>query len=308
MAQERRILDGTPSLTRPLTKQDYAAWLGQPLLLPLLFEPGGYPGYNEHYSGYDTQLLSFVIEQRAPKLNWSDDRDFVRRTLFGSLGVPVDHTDVTQCRVSAVNEPKVLKTSQGDKLTRVMPNQVRYDPYYPGPDISAIEQAPQGGDVYVPSGYWVNYLIETAPGHWVASAVDALRMVSGIEAGALLTPSSRDLLWKEKFSDKGGGGVMKAGWFWLDGEKGRTIAQHNGAIKGVNALVMRRSDGISIALLINKDLPGGPSPKGGWRGSGLHAPVQGKELYAIVDGVMAGTEWPAASLDLFPEAGLDPLV
>lgn len=136
-----------------------------------------------------------------------------------------------------------------------------------------------------------------AHGGWVASAVDLVRFASAFdhpEKSPLLGAAEVRTMWARPPGTAGAtkAGKPRAAYYgcgWSvrpEGAAGKLNAWHNGLISGTSSLMIRRSDGIDLAVLFNTDANGA--------GKELSGLIDGDPIHGAADAVR---DWP--TIDLF---------
>jgi N-acyl-D-amino-acid deacylase len=230
------------------------------------FDPG--KGYS--YSNYGYCLLGRVIE----KITKQDYETYVKEHVLspvGAKGARLGHT-----RLSA-NTP---------------PEEVRY--YFPEQSRSVFAD-----ELYerVPAAYggW-NIEAMDAHGGWISSAVDLVRFGCALDDPRKCTILKEDSIAKifapptddPKSGGNGRGTYYGCGWWCSpNGENGNCDSSHSGSLAGTAAMLMRRHDGRTFAILFNART----SPEADHFGSA----IQGR-LQRAIDDI---EEWP--EVDYFGE-------
>jgi len=213
----------------PAGPTDVIRWmLGE----PLDFDPGG----RYAYSNFGYCLLGRVIE-RAAGVPYEEA---VARLVLRPLGVPADAMRLGKT-LPAGRAPREVTYFDGDRT---------------GPSVFP----PVGEQVPEPYGAW-NVEAMDAHGGWLATAPALLRVARALDgpgrAGGL-RPGSVALMLERPPGDAGfeADGTPRAthyglGWNVRPVEGGRPTAWHTGSLPGTSTLLVRRSDGLSWAVLFN---------------------------------------------------------
>lgn len=224
------------------------------------------PGTRHAYSNLGYCVLSQIIEQVTGKTYQS----YVQAAVLAGLGI------------------EGMRTG-GSRLDERMDGEVCYYDYPGAVDKRSLFP---DGPMFVPQPYGsMNLQAAAASGGWIASAVDLVRFVLGVDG----QPSPPDVLQLETIR------LMTArsdlpdwqdtdyyyalGWeISTDGT--RDIWSHDGAMPGTRSLLAVTSDGYAVALVFNS------APKRG-----------GEFMQEVVDAIRQTvdkhSEWPAD--DLFPQ-------
>lgn len=182
-------------------------------------------------------------------------------------------------------------------LQDALPNEVWYQPAVPGVDRSVMSPA----EPWVPRQYggW-DTALGAAMGGWAFAAADYARLWASFDLGVhspVMRPETAKIMWTNPWGYDGGTSqksqVLRGWWRhrWQDaGGVPVTAIGHNGSFAGTAAVTWRRSDGISVVALFNRDVS---LDFMGW------SPF-GSAMNAAIDQVH--DHWP--SHDLFPSVGL----
>ncbi|MES2709665.1 MAG: serine hydrolase domain-containing protein [Verrucomicrobiota bacterium] len=252
---------GTP----PPAAQDaiIRCMLGQPLDFN--------PGERYAYSNFGYCVLGRVLE----KLTGQPYDAYLKEKILSAAGARHMRLGATRENDQAPGEVKYYMPA-GEKSGSVFP------------EVKEKVPVPYGG-----------FFAEAMDSHggWISSAVDLMRF-----AAALDDPAHSPLLKPETFREmyapppppaarKPDGSLAEkfyaCGWdVRPNGPKGRTDYTHNGSLPGTFTLLMRRSDGLSWAVLFNQ------------RSGNAKLPdlAISAALHQAADGI---TDWPAE--DLFPK-------
>ena len=226
------------------------------------------PGQELHYSNYGYALIGSILEHRNPGLDYEA---VVRRDLFTPLGL---------------SRPQIIRPFRD----QAWPGEVRYHPRIPGAGRSVCSAT----EPWVAGQYGGFNPVTGAPaGAWVMAAPDLAKYLSAFDVGTanpILSPSMTNVMWTLYDPQKSPNALR--GWWQLhlrdqDGND-QLAVEHNGGLAGTNALIVRRADGLSFALVLNRDTR-----------DGLYGGVQGAALNAIANQI---TAWPTQ--DLFPSMGI----
>ena len=245
---------GTPL---PITRDQYASFAAT--------QPVTSPGTIVWYSGLGFFLLGQVIAQRAVNISYDTH---VTASVWTPLGI-------TRAKVA----PSLVE----DRL----PGEAWYQPSVPG-----LGQSVMSHDrPLVPLQYGTQYTeIGAAMGGWALAAADYARLWASFDIGAhnpVMSPETVQTMWTSP------PGIHRPdalrGWWLNDAGGGITAIGHNGGFEGTAAAVWRRSDGVSVVAIFNRDLDL-DFPNG--------APF-GTEMNAAIGAI---TDWPTH--DLFPYADL----
>jgi N-acyl-D-amino-acid deacylase len=192
------------------------------------------PGERYAYSNYGYCLLGRVIE----KLTGQPYEAYVREQVLAPAGA------VTM---------RLGRTQLGGRL----PKEVRYYDPATGPSVFA---ADRGQIVAHPYGAWHLEAMD-AHGGWLASAVDLVRFADALDEGAsspLLKTESLREMWgpptAEPEKDKEGKPketYYALGWNVRPAKEGRLTTWHTGSLPGTATILIRRYDGLNIAVLFN---------------------------------------------------------
>ncbi len=219
-------------ITPPLTIDDVIRYaLGRPLDFA--------PGTRHVYANLGYLLLGRVIETASHQRY----EDYVRQEVLAPLGA------------AAMRLGRSLPEHR-------FPNEVHYHDtrkrvghcLYP-PRVGKVVPLPDGAD---------NFEVYEAHGGWVASAVDLLRFAQAFDQPRhcpILAPASVESLFARPHGTAGYTAdgqpldrYYACGWrVRPDGHGGRPNCWHAGTVWGASALLMRRGDGISWAVLFNTD-------------------------------------------------------
>lgn len=203
---------------------------------PLQFDPGG----RYAYSNLGYAVLGRVVERVADV----PYEDYVREAVLAPLGA----------------EGMALG---GSHLSDRLPREVRY--YDPATATSVFP-----GEGQVPLAYGgFHFEAMDAHGGWVASAVDLLRFVTGVdgraEPGDLLAPATIALMTAPPPPPLWSGSAFHYGMGWLVRPTGGDANWwHDGSLPGTTALVVRAHDGTAWAALFNRRASG---PSGSFAGA-----------------------------------------
>lgn len=232
------------------------------------------PGEGSVYSNYGIGLAGQVIEKKRATTYTAA----VKASIWDKLGA---------------SRPQLGRSLLANKIA----GEVRYEPAVPSVDRSVLTSArPFVGRPY---GSWTQENLD-AFGGWVMAAPDYAKMLAAFDLGSrnpLLNSTMTNVMWSSPpvgyypaaLSDNTG---LLRGWFRTSftnaaGEPVDAIG-HNGSLPGTACLAMRRADGISFVLLMNRDLPGA-----------LQFSTHGMSINNAINAV---TTWPTT--DQFPAMGL----
>jgi CubicO group peptidase (beta-lactamase class C family) len=247
----------TPALALPITRQQYAQFGPT--------RPVANPGTHVQYNSYAYFLLGQVIAAKADMKY----EDFVNTTIWVALGV---------------SRAAVAPSLVGNAL----PHEAWYQPAKPGLGTSVMT----ADQPLVSVQYGTQYTeIGAAMGGWALAAADYARLWASFDIGAhnpVVSPQTVGTMWSTP------AGIDRAdalrGWWREDAGAGVTAIGHNGGLQGTAAAVWRRSDGVSVAVIFNRDINNLDFPNGALFGTPMNAAIS------------AVTSWPTN--DLFPHAGL----
>jgi len=217
MFQSIRFADALNKPTPPETDDIIRNMLG----LPLDFDPGE----RYAYSNYGYCLLGRVIE-KLTKLPYDE---YVKKHVLQPI-------DITAMKIGASD------------LSDRAAGEVRY--YDPGLGESVFEKS-RGQKC--PSPYGAFYL-ESLDSHggWLASAVDLVRFASAFDDPAtckVLKPDSIREMFERPANTKGET-YYALGWNVRPVE-GKLTTWHTGSLPGTSTILMRRYDGLDVAVLFN---------------------------------------------------------
>ena len=206
-------------------------WMGKPLQFS--------PGTKHVYSNFGYNVLGRVIE----KVTGQTYEDHVNSKILMPLGIRRMQIGQT-LREQRAGEEGTYYGQPGDPLV---------DSVFP-----ALGKVPQA------YGGWSHPALD-AHGGWIASVVDLLRFVRGVEgSGGQPSILSAEMIQLMEEDPKLPGGTADSyyGLGWGIERSGTTVTQwsHSGALEASNAsLLVRRADGISYAVIFNSlpdDYPG----------------------------------------------------
>ncbi len=212
---------GLPSPASPQTVIRY--WMRQPLQST--------PGAEYHYSNFGYNVLGRIIE----KVTGQTYQDYANSTILMPLGV------------------RRMQIGQSLREQRAKDEAAYYDQY----GASLVDSVfPVLGKVHQAYGGWSHPALD-AHGGWIASVVDLLRFVRGVEGSGgqpgILTDETIQLMEEDpKLPRSNPNSYYGLGWNIKT--DGTNVVQwsHSGALSGSNsALLLRRADGISYALIFN---------------------------------------------------------
>jgi N-acyl-D-amino-acid deacylase len=212
---------GLPPPASPQTLIRY--WMGQPLQF--------YPGTKYVYSNFGYNVLGRIIE----KVTGQTYEDHVNSKILMPLGIRRMQIGQT-LREQRAKEEATYYGKPGDLLV---------DSVFP-----ALGKVPQA------YGGWSHPALD-AHGGWIASVIDLLRFVRGVEgSGGQPSILSAEMiqLMEEDPKLPGGSANSYYGLGWVIGKSGTTVTQwsHAGALEGSNAsLLVRQADGVSYAVIFN---------------------------------------------------------
>jgi N-acyl-D-amino-acid deacylase len=202
---------------------------------PLDFEPGE----KFVYCNFGYLLLGRVIE-RLTKQNYET---YIKTHVLKPL-------DITHMRLG-----KSLLASRA-------PGEVRY---YSDKKSTAV-LGPQVGQ-QVPAAYG-GFPLETmaAPLGWLASASDLIRLACAFEDPKkckILEPATAESLFVPPVGEEKKEVYYAKGWIVRPFGEGKRSYWHDGSLEGVSALLVRRADGISFAVLFNSNAKAGDNDPAG---------------------------------------------
>ncbi|WP_425615475.1 serine hydrolase [Anatilimnocola sp. NA78] len=218
MFQSVRFADALGKPTPPETDDIIRNMLG----LPLDFDPGE----RYAYSNYGYCLLGRVIE----KLTKQPYDEYVKQHVLQPL-------EITSMQIGASH------------LEGRAPNEVRY--YDPGLGESVFERN-QGQKCASPYG---TFYLESLDSHggWIASAVDLVRFGSAFDDPAkckVLKPESIGEMYAPPTKTKAET-FYALGWNVRPAGNGKLTTWHTGSLPGTSTILMRRHDGLDVAVLFN---------------------------------------------------------
>jgi N-acyl-D-amino-acid deacylase len=212
---------GLPSPASPQTLIRY--WMGQPLQFS--------PGTKYVYSNFGYNVLGRIIE----KVTGQAYEDHVNSMILMPLGIRRMQIGKT-LREQRAKDEATYYGNPGDPLV---------DSVFP-----ALGKVPQA------YGGWSHPALD-AHGGWIASAIDLLRFVRGVEGSggqpSILSTETIQLM-EEDPKLPGGSANSYYGFGWNIERSGTTVTQwsHAGALEASNAsLLVRQADGISYAVIFN---------------------------------------------------------
>ena len=221
------------------------------------------PGSAEAYSNFGFSLLGQVMEKRDGKTF----QQLVRDRIMTPLGL---------------TRPRI-----GTSAVPSSPNgEVRYEDATPSLHTTVLNAT--GAKVSAPYGGF-NLTNMDANGAWVMGAPDYAKILAALDqpTNPLITKASRDAMWTAYT-----GTNTLRGWFQtsLPNPTGLNLVTrwHNGSLDGTSCLVFKRTDGLSMVVLLNRNIPGFFQPNPHMR-----------DLNTIANQV---TTWPTT--DLFPSVGI----
>jgi N-acyl-D-amino-acid deacylase len=195
--------------------------------LPLDFDPGT----QYAYSNYGYCLLGRVIE----KLSRQPYDEYVKEHVLGPIGV-------TTMRIGKTH------------INGRQKNEVRYYSAFAGESVFAKDLRQR---VPNPYGAWHLEAMDSH-GAWIASAVDLARFAAAFDDPGncrILKPESVRAFSTHpsgKAADpERPGRYYGLGWSISVSESGKPTASHGGSLPGTNSALVRRPDGINIAVLFN---------------------------------------------------------
>lgn len=222
------------------------------------------PGTRHVYSNFGYLLLGRVIEAGSG----DSYEDYVRREVLTPLGVG-------QMRLGrALPEDRFLDEVHYHDTRR------RFGRCLHPPRLRAAVPLPDGAD---------NFEVYEAHGGWVASAIDLVRFAHGFddpEHCPVLSAKAIETMWQRPAGDVESDRYYACGWRVRPaGTGGRPNTWHAGTVWGASALLVRRGDGVSWAVLFNTD-----------------SHPNGTKLPELVDGYLHDaadevSEWPAGSTE-----------
>jgi CubicO group peptidase (beta-lactamase class C family) len=226
------------------------------------------PGEMVYYSNYGMRLVGSILEERNSGLGYEA---IVRRDIFEPLGL---------------SRPQIIRPF----YNQVWPGEVRYHARSP----HVVRSVCSATEPWVVGQYGGFNPVTGAPaGAWVMAAPDLAKYLSAFDlanANPILSQASTNTMWTLYDPAKSANALR--GWWRLtlrdESNANLEAVEHNGGLAGANALIVRRADGLSFALLLNRDIEGG-----------LHGSVHGRALNNLANQVAA---WP--DHDLFPGVGI----
>lgn len=194
------------------------------------------PGERYAYSNYGYCVLGRLIE----KISGQPYEVYVKENVLKPLGITRMQLGKTLRDARAAGEVCYYESSE------------KRGPAVLGPDL--------GKDVELPYGTW-NLEAMDAHGGWIASAVDLVRFSSAFDDAAhrpILNPASIAEMFArpEGLPGHDAAGDPKAfyyslGWMVRPRPQGGFTAWHTGSLDGTSAILVRRCDGITWAVLFN---------------------------------------------------------
>lgn len=228
-------------LQRPVTDRDI---IKTQMRLPLSFSPGT----ASVYSNFGYCLLGRIIEA-VTKQNYAD-------CMAENILKPchMNHTSLGKTR-SEDRQPAEVRYHMQRTTTAV--------PFWAATQRRRrTRRLELEAPVESPYGQW-DLEVMDANGGWLSSAADLLRFVRGLSHGdaPLLDEAHRSLMLQRPEFQEYGGSWYGCGWYVrtarpADSELpalSRCNIRHNGALDGTSALLVRRWDGLSCAVLFNTD-------------------------------------------------------
>lgn len=193
------------------------------------------PGERYAYSNFGYCLLGRVIE----RVSGMPYDAFVRRDVLTPAGAVTMRLGNTRLEQQAANEVRYYDPAMG----------------------TSVFAADVGQPVPHPYGAW-NLEAMDAHGGWLASATDLVRFASALDPDSprrLLKPESEQAMLArptpEPEKDKDGRpkpSYYALGWnVFPVGPKGRQNSWHTGSLPGTSTLLIRRHDGLNVAVLFN---------------------------------------------------------
>lgn len=260
MFMSRRIATEL-KIPSPPGPADIMRWVA---MRPLDFDPGT----KSVYSNVGYCVLGRVIEA----VSGESYEHFVRSHLLEPQGI------------TGIQLGRTLESGRLD-------GEVRYygQDGWTGP--SVFDASP--GNVTAPYGGWCLEAMD-ANGGWVASAPDLVRFATALgQPGSILKAGTLETLWSRPAHPRSWaafweGGYYAFGWY-VDPDGERTRQWHRGIIAGTSALLVRRQDGLTWAVLFNTD-------------QGRPAHQIAKKLHKAMDRI---TSWPQGERLLTPAPGSD---
>lgn len=231
--------------------------------LPLDFDPGT----QYAYSNYGYCLLGRVIE----KLTGQPYDEYVKKHVLAPLGV----TTMSIGRTRLEGRQK---------------NEVRYYSAFAGESVFADDLHQR---VPHPYGAWYLEAMDSH-GAWIASAIDLVRFAAAFnnpDKCPILKPDSVRAFTTHPSGDAADqskpGRYYGLGWSISVSETGQATVSHGGSLPGTNTVLIRRPDGVNIAVLFNT------------RATRHTNRITAEAVPQIEDAIESITTWP--SEDLFQE-------
>jgi N-acyl-D-amino-acid deacylase len=228
MTREIAEVWGLPSPVSPQTVIRY--WIKQPLQFT--------PGTEYHYSNFGYNVLGRIIE----KVTGQTYQDYANSTILMPLGIRRMQIGQSLREQRAKDEAAYYAPSGAPLVDSVFP---------------VLGKVPQA------YGGWSHPALD-AHGGWIASVVDLLRFVRGVEGSggqsSILNSETIKLMEEDpKLPNSNPNQYYGLGWRIKTDGKDVVQWSHTGALEGSNsALLVRQANGISYALIFNflpADLP-----------------------------------------------------
>ena len=257
-------------LSLPITQESIFRWTSSQRRLDYT------PGLTYDYSNYGYMLLGMIVE----RMTGQRYEDYVSQNLLAPLGI---------------RRMRCAKTLLPDRLPGEVVYHHRHSRRYPN-----VMEAGAPVDVLQMYGS-LNFVNLAAHGGWVASAVDLVKFASAFDDPArcpILSPSSVNTLFNRlqpataKYS-------YGCGW---EVEPGTVTKMYKtGGFNGTSALIYRQSDGVDVAVILNR--MSGETFDPACDGDSTTPPpasVPTWDLVQLVAGWIRGVKtWP--SVDMFSE-------
>lgn len=225
------------------------------------------PGFRYAYSNYGYCLLGRVIE----KISGQGYEEYVKQNVLAPIGV--DTMSVGATRLSGRQK-----------------NEVRY---YDPRQANSVFAKDLGSPVPQPYGAWHLEAMDSH-GAWIASASDLVRFACAFDKPdqcSILSSQSITKMYErpEGLAGHEADGLPKPryyglGWSVRNEDADHLAASHSGSLPGTNTILIRRSDGRSVALLFNT------------RVTAQLSRVVGAVLPALENAIDNVNEWPTHDL------------